>query len=155
MEIRLARHEDADALVEQWLDLAASQRAHDSHVLAEENRSVARESVLRHVVGDELLVAVERDELLGFVMFAVQTSDFAQDTTRGLVRNIYVAPDHRSQGIGTALLEAAEAELTDRGVEHLVLEAMADNEAARRFYRRHGYAPHRVSLEKPTENDTL
>jgi len=155
MEVRLARHEDADAVTEQWLDLADSQRAHDSHVLAEENRSMARESVLRHVVADELLVAVERGELLGFVMFTVQTSDFTQDTTRGLVRNIYVAPEHRSQGVGTALLGAAEEELTDRGVEHLVLEVMADNEAARRFYRRHGYSPHRMALEKPTENDTL
>jgi len=34
----------------------------------------------------------------------------------------------------------------------VALETMADNEAARRFYRRHGYEPHRIELER--ESDT-
>jgi len=155
MDVRLARNEDADAITEQWLDLASSQRVYGSHVLADENRSMARQSVLRHIVANELLVAVDGPDYLGFVMFTVEASDYAQDTTRGLIRNIYVAPEHRSNGVGTSLLEAAESRLTDRGVDRLVLEVMADNEPARRFYRRHGYSRHRISLEKPTENDTL
>lgn len=155
MEIRTATNDDADTVTDLWLDLAGGQRSYGSHILAEENRSTAREAVFKHVVADELTVAIEDDEILGFVMFAVESSDYAQDTSRGLVRNIYVAPDHRRQGIGTALLKDAERRLRDRGVDRLALEVMAENESARRFYQRHGYTPHRISLEKPTENDTL
>jgi ribosomal protein S18 acetylase RimI-like enzyme len=155
MKIRTATTDDADEITSQWLDLAAGQRSFGSHILPEENRSTAHDAVLRHVVADELTVATEDGSLLGFVMYTVETGEYEQDTTRGLVRNIYVVPEHRNRGVGTALLEAAESTLSDRGVDRVGLEAMAENEPARRFYRRHGYTPHRIAFEKSTESDTL
>lgn len=155
MEISPATTDRADDLTALWVDLADGQRSFGSHILPEENRSLARDAVLRHVVADELLVATEGDRLLGFVMFTIESGEYAQDGTRGVIRNIYVRPEDRSQGVGTALLEAAEDALLDRGADWLSLEVMADNERARRFYRRHGYAPHRVTLEKSSESDTL
>jgi ribosomal protein S18 acetylase RimI-like enzyme len=155
MEITLASTGQVDEITSLWVDLADSQRAHGSHILPDENRATARDAVLRHSVADELLVAVDEGAVLGFVMFTVESGEYQQDRTRGLIRNIYVRPEDRGQGIGTALLEAAESHLADRDADTVGLEVMADNEAARRFYRRHGYEPHRVSLEKPTESDTL
>lgn len=155
MEIRTTTGDEADEIASLWVDLASGQQSYGSHILAEENRSIAREDVLKHIVAAELLVAVDDETLLGFVMFAVETGEYAQETIRGILRNIYVVPEHRNQGVGTALLEAAESRLIDRGVDCLTLEVMADNDAARRFYRRHGYDPHRIGLEKSTENDTL
>jgi len=155
MKIRTATTDDADEITSQWLDLAGGQRSYGSHILPEENRSTARDAVLRHIVADELTVATEDGSLLGFVMYTVETGEYEQDTTRGLVRNIYVVPEHRDRGVGTALLEAAESTLNDRGADRIALEVMAENEPARRFYRRHGYTPHRIALEKPTESDTL
>jgi len=155
MKIRTATTDDADEITSQWLDLAGGQRSYGSHILPEENRSTARDAVLRHIVADELTVATEDGSLLGFVMYTVETGEYEQDTTRGLVRNIYVVPEHRDRGVGTALLEAAESTLNDRGADRIALEVMAENEPARRFYRRHGYTPHRIALENPTESDTL
>ncbi|MBD4571117.1 GNAT family N-acetyltransferase, partial [Xanthomonas citri pv. citri] len=55
----------------------------------------------------------------------------------------------------TALLTAAEDTLIESGAETIGLEVMADNEAAHSFYQSNGYSPHRIELEKSTENDTL
>lgn len=145
----------ADAITNQWVALAAGQRTYDSHVLAAENRSVVRESVVRRIVADELRVAREGGELAGFVMFTTESGQYDQNVTRGIVQNLYVVPDYRNRGLGTELLTTAENALAERGVDVVALEVMAANDDARRFYRRHGYDPHRVELEKSVESDTL
>jgi len=149
-----ATSDEVDALVDLWVDLARGQRDHGSHLLADENRTVVRESVSRHVVTGGALVARETDgdSLVGFVLFGPETGGYEQDRDRGVVENIYVVPRRRGEGIGSALLAEAEAALADAGAGVVALETMADNEAARRFYRRHGYEPHRIELER--ESDT-
>ena len=99
--------------------------------------------------GDE-----DPDRLVGFVMFGPETGDFEQEVVRGVVENIYVDPAFRGRGVGGELLAAAEERLFEDGADRVSLEVLADNEDARRFYARHGYAPHRVELEKDGENDT-
>ncbi|WP_226012648.1 GNAT family N-acetyltransferase [Halomicrobium salinisoli] len=155
MEVAVADAADADAVADLWVALAADQIAHGSHILPGENRATIRESVDHHLVADELLVARRDGVVVGFVMFTVENGRFEQDADRGIVENIYVTPAHRGRGVGSELLAAAERTLEDRGVDVVALDVMADNEAARRFYRRHGYEPHRVQMEKATESDTL
>ena len=145
----------ADRLTDYWVALATEQRQHGSHLVAEGNRAEMRERIGRAIVSDNVRVARDEDDgIVGFVMFDVELGSLATVRTRGLVHNIYVDPDHRGEGIGSDLLAAAERELADRGVDTITLEVMAGNEAARRFYRAHGYEPHRVALEKPVESDS-
>lgn len=151
----------ADDLAELWVRLADEQRAHGSHLLAAENRARVREAVVRRIVADRLLVATDADgdgpdtdDIVGFVMFDVEVSAYDQDVDRGVVENLHVRPERRGDGVGAALLAAAEARLADTGVDVVYLEVMAQNEDARRFYRRHGFEPHRVEMEKPAGSDT-
>jgi ribosomal protein S18 acetylase RimI-like enzyme len=95
------------------------------------------------------------ETLVGFVTFGREPERFRQDCTRGLVHNIYVREGNRQRGIGTLLLSVAETALDNRGVDAIGLQAMAANGQARRFYREHGYAPHRIEFEKSTESDSL
>lgn len=143
-----AETEDADSVVDLWIDLAAGQRDHGSHIHAESNRTPIREAILRHIAGDRLLVA-RSDGILGFVMFSVEQGSYEQDLRRGLIENLYVRPEARGEGVGSALLSRAESHLAERGVDAVSLDVLADNERARRFYRAHGYDPHRVEFEKP------
>ncbi len=136
-----------DTVVELWVALAAGQQQYGSHILADTNRTQIRESILQRLAGDRLLVA-ERADICGFVTYSLERGTFEQDQTRGVVENLYVEPDARGEGVGTALLERAETALSNRGAEAITLGVMAENEAARRFYRRHGYEPHRIELEK-------
>lgn len=164
MEIVPATTEDVDAVADLWVDLAADQRAHGSHLLAAPNREAVRETVARRAVVDVLLVArgsdADRGEgvapalgstdgpIRGFVSATVESGTYEQDVTRGVVDNLYVEPPARGRGLGGDLLAGAEAALIDIGVDTVALEVMADNAAARRFYEHHGYEPHRVELEK-------
>lgn len=155
VDIEPADADDADRIADMWVALATDQRRHGSHLRPEENRSRIHESMLQHAVADTALVARRAGAVVGFVTYGVETDAYEQDVTRGIVYNLYVTPDHRGEGIGSALLAAAEAELDADGADAIGLQAMADNEAARSFYRDHGYTPHRVELEKAIRTDTL
>jgi ribosomal protein S18 acetylase RimI-like enzyme len=155
--IEAADTDAADAMADLWVELAADQRRHGSHLLAAENRDRIHETMLQHVVTDTTLVARRTDggAVVGFVTFGLESESYTQEVARGVVHNVYVREGDRDEGVGSALLAAAEATLGEYGVDAVGLEAMADNDAARRFYRRHGYTPHRVELEKSLESDSL
>lgn len=154
MEITPATTELTETVTDLWVDLARGQRRYGSHLLGSENCAAIRETVVQRIVTDDLLVARREGEVVGFVMYTVERGRYEQDVTPGLIENIYVIPAARRNGIGTRLLQRAEERLTEAGATVIRLEAMADNDAARQFYATHGYRPHRIELERPTENDT-
>lgn len=141
--------EEADALADLWVDLAREQRAYGSHLLPAANRSAIHDAIAHHVVVDGILVARADDAtVLGFVMFGPVSGSYEEDVSRGVVRNLFVRPGHRDEGVGTTLLAAAEDALAGEGFSVVTLEAMAANDDAVRFYRRHGYETTRVEMEK-------
>ncbi len=60
--------------------------------------------------------------------------------TQAEMLELCVAETHRRQGIASRLLLHAEAALAATGVEHLVLEVSAANEAAIHCYAKQGFA---------------
>jgi len=148
-----ATAEDVDALADLWVDLATGQRALGSHVRAGANRRAIRDRLAHGVVAGEVFLAREEGELVGFVTAAIEPDRYERDCRRGVVENLYVRPGARDAGVGGRLLEAAETALAEAGADVVALEALADNESARRFYRRHGYVPHRVELEKAIDGE--
>ncbi|UVE50100.1 GNAT family N-acetyltransferase [Haloferax larsenii] len=184
MRVTPASLTDLDTLTDMWVELAAGQQEFGSHLHADANRSVVRESLARHLTIGGVLVARAgseaeadavgtRDEeervarrgnredrttnsttILGFAMFDIESGSYEQDVTRGTISNLFVVPGRRGDGVGSELLAAAEDELREWGADVVALDVMADNENARKFYRRHGYQPHRIQLEKSMRNDT-
>jgi ribosomal protein S18 acetylase RimI-like enzyme len=156
--IEPASRDELDQLADLWVRLARDQRQHDAAVRPDANRETMRETLAAYQVNDGLLVARSEGQIAGFVSFTVEHGSLELDAERGLLSNIYVKPAYRDRGIGSALLEAAEASLARRDVDVMLLEVMADNESARRFYRRKGYDEFRVtmgrSLADRDENDT-
>jgi ribosomal protein S18 acetylase RimI-like enzyme len=165
--IEPATADDVDAVTDMWVALAAGQREHGATLRAEANRATVREWVAQSVVTGELLVARDPDSAadtdgegvasdegtaVGFVGFALERGDYERDAVRGTVSNLYVIPERRGEGIGAALLDAAERELAEAGADHVALEALADNDRAREFYAERGYGPHRVELTKSLDD---
>ncbi|TKX75075.1 GNAT family N-acetyltransferase [Halorubrum sp. GN11_10-6_MGM] len=169
--IEPATADDVDAVTDMWVALAADQREHGATLRAEANRATVREWVRQSVVTGELLVARGSDTAsgsdgdsrsdgdstsagdgsgpVGFVGFSLERGDYERDAVRGTVSNLYVVPERRGEGIGAALLDAAERALAEAGADRVALEALADNDRARAFYADRGYGPHRVELMKP------
>lgn len=141
-------------LTDYWVALAAEQREYGSRLAADDNRPEMEERIGHAIVSDTVRIARVDDDIVGFVMFDMELGSLATTRQRGLIHNIYVVPERRGDGIGSELLAAAERDLAARGADTVGLEVMAGNEAARRFYRRHGYEAHRIALEKPVESDT-
>jgi len=55
------------------------------------------------------------------------------------LETIVLLPEARGKGLGTALIARVREEVRAAGVTHLLLSVVADNAAAIRFYRRHGF----------------
>jgi ribosomal protein S18 acetylase RimI-like enzyme len=141
-----------DAIADLWVELADDQQQFGSHLHSEANRGAIQETLAGHVVTETVLVARDPD-LLGFVTFKLETGRYRQDVTRGIVVNLFVRPQRRNEGVGSALLAAAERELAAAGADVVALDVLATNADAVRFYDRHGYRPHRIELEKRVESD--
>jgi ribosomal protein S18 acetylase RimI-like enzyme len=59
-----------------------------------------------------------------------------------LLDEFYIAPSHRSAGIGSQALDHAIALLRDEGIAALHLEADHFNDRGHAFYLRHGFRDH-------------
>jgi GNAT superfamily N-acetyltransferase len=71
------------------------------------------------------------------------------DGHRGWIYSMAVAAHMQHQGIGSALLKYAEAQLTDLGCVKINLQIMGGNESVQAFYHANGYgAENRVSMGK-------
>lgn len=153
MRIEPATARDLDDLADAWVDLAETQRRHGSHLASSANREAVRPLLAHHVVQGTVLVAWDDSGggLLGFVNFGLEEGALESEATRGIVHNLYVEPASRREGVGSALLAAAESALEARGADVVAIEALWDNEAARRLYRRRGYEPHRVQFEREVD----
>ncbi|MFD1634109.1 GNAT family N-acetyltransferase [Haloplanus ruber] len=151
--VEAAEPGDAATVADLWVALANGQRRYGSHLRAAANREPIKAAMARAAADGRLDVARDDGDVVGFVHYTVERGSLAQDLTRGVVNDLYVVPERRGEGIGTALLDAAETTLKERGVEAVSVEALADNERAIRLYERRGYRPHRVEFERKVEND--
>jgi ribosomal protein S18 acetylase RimI-like enzyme len=95
-----------------------------------------------------LLVAETGDgEPVGFV-FLDREIDYFRQVPHGHVETIAVAVEAEGQGVGSALLEAAERWAREQGLGWLTLNVFAGNARARQVYERHGYAPESLRYVK-------
>ena len=132
--VRSYRPDDRESLVSLWDRVFPD----DPHRNAPDQMI---ENKLR-VQPELLLVAEDDGSLVGAVMAGF-------DGTRGWMYHLAVAPERRSQGIGTALMRAAEEGLRELGCPKINLQVRATNDGVIAFYRSLGYeVEERVSLAK-------
>ncbi|MEL6641804.1 MAG: GNAT family N-acetyltransferase [Pseudomonadota bacterium] len=84
---------------------------------------------------------------IGSVWRAVLVSFLERDTEneRFLMDGIFVAPEARGKGVGSALLNGIMEEARKRGFESVRLDVIDTNPRARALYERHGFKAHNTS----------
>jgi GNAT superfamily N-acetyltransferase len=94
--------------------------------------------IIEHPDCGRILVVREQETLLGManLLFTVST---ARGGRVAILDDFVVRPERRGQGLGTALLQAARDLAEAEGCSRITLQTDADNGAAMRLYRRHGY----------------
>lgn len=99
-----------------------------------------------------LLVAELEGRVVGYVGCIIDRYDGPEEApdsaVYGYITDLYVEPAWRSQGIAQRLLAAAEAHARARGMTRLRIEALSNNQEALGAYRRFGFTPYVLTLEK-------
>lgn len=66
---------------------------------------------------------------------------------------LYVSPDHRRQGIGSALMQQVETWAKERGDRQIGLQVFQQNLPARHLYEKLGYQPQALWLVKSIDSE--
>jgi ribosomal protein S18 acetylase RimI-like enzyme len=110
-----------------------------------------REAHYRELLRDgsgHLFVAESEGRVVGYLMMTISDPPASWDvgTRAGEIETMSVLPDARSEGVGTALMDAALAEVERQGVRAIGVGVVHSNVEGIRFYERAGFKPFYVEL---------
>ena len=88
----------------------------------------------------EVLAARTEDHILGVAILAYRLNVSAGGLFAS-IEDLYVRPDARRQGVGKAILTAADERCAERGISYV--EVQVEDETAESFYETLGYEPER------------
>ncbi len=98
--------------------------------------------------GHRVILATDTQGLpLGFIHLCTERS-FLTSADQGYINMLAVASTAEGQGVGRALLHAAEDWARAAGYQHLALDTFGDNTHARAVYHRLGYGEESVKMVK-------
>ncbi|MBC7234185.1 MAG: GNAT family N-acetyltransferase [Chloroflexi bacterium] len=127
--------------------------AEDAHVLADlatqlgypsQPAQIARRLALLPSLGSHVFVAEAEGRVVGFVQVSVYFPFLMDDAAE--IAALVVDERWRGQGIGHALLQAAEAWAVEHGCTVMHVRTNIIRERAHAFYRREGYAEVKTAL---------
>jgi GNAT superfamily N-acetyltransferase len=155
VDIRPARPEDREALIEQFLGLNVHEepisrdrrtdRAGAVDSLDAADRKVEKTNGYR-------LVAERDGRIVGHIFLTFeQHAIFVREEKRdyAYVSELFVREEARGLGVVYALLKEAERLAIERGAGDLMIGVLVGNESAERAYERFGFRPYTCEMIKP------
>jgi GNAT superfamily N-acetyltransferase len=128
--IRAARPDDVPVLLELFVELAQYEDLMDELHATEQQ---LEEALFGPRPAAETLIAEQDRRVVGYALFFPTFSSFL--ASRGMwLEDLFVRPEYRGVGVGTALLAAVAGRVVDSGGGRLEWAALDWNEPALRFY---------------------
>jgi GNAT superfamily N-acetyltransferase len=110
---------------------------------SDESWELERAEMLEELAGDSFALTASRDgRVLGYAFVCVETRPdpvWYTGDTHALLAALVVDGAERGDGVGTALLDAVDAELDRRGIEDVEIGVDTGNTVAARLYESRGY----------------
>ena len=95
----------------------------------------------------QMMVAEDADgQVVGCLQLAILPGLSSQGASRGLIEDVRVVSDRRSQGVGERLVRWAIGEALANGCKLLELFSHESRVDAQRFYKRLGFQPSHVGM---------
>jgi ribosomal protein S18 acetylase RimI-like enzyme len=164
IELGFGRQEVLDRLEPLWLALL------DHHievgaaglpVISHEDSWPRRRHLYARLLQQPETVIVTARRPAGLVGYCVAHVRHGADDTWptgdaiGEIETLAVLAAERGQGIGTLLLDAAEAHLAAHGARDVMLEVLVGNASALEFYEKRGMAPVTISMLRLRSDPSL
>jgi ribosomal protein S18 acetylase RimI-like enzyme len=153
--IRPAREADSADIAQAIVELQEfERRLHDSRLPGEAIAAPYFAWLQRQIAekSGAMLVAESAGGFVGFLACWIERDDYIPLTPAaqvfGYVADVCILPPWRGQDIAGRLLAAAERHLADAGARHVLVGALAANDSALAAYRKRGFTPYTVMLEK-------
>jgi ribosomal protein S18 acetylase RimI-like enzyme len=141
--IRAGRKDDAAEAARLWMRSAEEHTAHDRIY---ETAPGAEKTMRRFLVDvansgySFLFVAAAGDRTVGFISGELrQGSPTFLPRTWASVDDIFVEPEYRNRGMGSALLQSVRDWAQERGADGISLQVAAANARGRKFYEDLGF----------------
>ena len=98
---------------------------------------------------DDVIAFLAGDPAIAVALLTLRPNVW-YDGPIGLVDELYVAPEARGRGLGSALLVAVESLTRERGGELIEIAVDGADTDAHRFYERHGYTSTEAGQDQPS-----
>jgi ribosomal protein S18 acetylase RimI-like enzyme len=111
---------------------------------SDESWELERKEMLQALAGDAFALVARRDgAAVGYVFVRLEGPDpvWYTGAAHAELAHLSVAAGERGSGIGSALMDAMDAELERRGVDDVEIGVDTGNDSAVRLYERRGYRP--------------
>jgi GNAT superfamily N-acetyltransferase len=103
----------------------------------------------RLLAGTDVIAVLAGDPVVAVALLTLRPNVW-YDGPVGLLDELYVAPEVRGGGIGSALLAAVESITRERGGQLVEIAVDGADTDARRFYERHGYTDTEAGQDQPS-----
>jgi len=145
--IRRAQHSDLPTLLEFEQHIIATERPMDPTLIQDQPISYYPIADYLDAEDTEVLVAEDDDRLVGSIYGQIrERKPYFQTSHLGYIGFMYVAPEHRGQGLVEALIGGIKTWFNDQGIKEIILHVYAQNPRAIRAYEKAGFVSHLVEM---------
>jgi ribosomal protein S18 acetylase RimI-like enzyme len=140
--IRRATKEDVKTLIDFFSRMYRLNSEFDPLLLTPENLEERINKVVEKSLEDQnemIVVAEDQGRIVGAARVLVIDRIFYTPEKEALIREFYVHPSYRRQGVGNEIVNFIISELKERGIEILGAEFPSRNLIAISFYRKMGF----------------
>ncbi|AAK42977.1 GCN5-related N-acetyltransferase [Sulfolobus islandicus Y.G.57.14] len=140
--IRRATKEDVKTLIDFFSRMYRLNSEFDPLLLTPENLEERINKVVEKSLEDQnemIVVAEDQGRIVGAARVLIIDRIFYTPEKEALIREFYVHPSYRRQGVGNEIVNFIISELKERGIEILGAEFPSRNLIAISFYRKMGF----------------